>query len=459
MGIFNFFKRGKGKMTGYKDISEALSAYGINCAMSEEMEQAISLWRDIYQNKPSWKKSGDVYSLNLGKSISQELQTLTMSEFSASIDNDDYLNSVLQEKIIAPLYSNLEKALAVGGCIFKPYSDGKTISVDMVLQGDFIPVKFDNDGNIIDIIFVDQYYEGDTLFTKLERQNLDRENNKVIVSNIAFKGEKDKLGKRITLAETSKWKDLEETAEIDNVDHALYGIFKCPMSNNIDFNSPLGVSVFNSATEVMQRADEQFSRLDWEYEGGQLAIDVDSDAFKGDLDQTKCRLYRQCDIGNDGDTYHAFAPALRSNDYRNGLNFYLTQIENLCGLARGTLCEAQIEARTATEIKISRQNTYITVHSIQKALELALNDVIRAIYDFGRLYSLTNKTEMDYNIDFGDSVLTDMREEIEIRMMLVNAGAIGKAELRKWYTGETDDEAKAKVKEIADEDKITFNEV
>ena len=42
--------------------------------------------------------------------------------------------------------------------------------------------------------------------------------------------------------------------------------------------SPLGISIFSPATKLIRKADEQFSRLDWEYKGGQLAIDVDPTA-------------------------------------------------------------------------------------------------------------------------------------------------------------------------------------
>ena len=64
--------------------------------------------------------------------------------------------------------------------------------------------------------------------------------------------------------------------------------------------SPLGISVFSPAVKLIRRADEQFSRLDWEYAGGQLAIDVDptavtySEGYYGttiNLDNCQNRLY------------------------------------------------------------------------------------------------------------------------------------------------------------------------
>lgn len=73
--------------------------------------------------------------------------------------------------------------------------------------------------------------------------------------------------------------------------------------------------------DTIHDADEQFGRLLWEYEGGQLAIDVDAAALRptGDggfqMDQRSGRLYRGCMTGNVADRtlFNVFAPALRMN--------------------------------------------------------------------------------------------------------------------------------------------------
>lgn len=54
-----------------------------------------------------------------------------------------------------------------------------------------------------------------------------------------------------------------------------------------------------------------------------------------------------------------FSPALRDVSILNGLNDLLMRIEDTCGLARGTFSNPQSEARTATEIKILKQRSYL----------------------------------------------------------------------------------------------------
>ena len=240
------------------------------------------------------------------------------------------------------------------------------------------------------------------------------------------------------------------------MDKPLYGFFKVPLANNIDMKSPLGISVFSPAISMIKRADEQFSRLDWEYAGGQLAIDVDptavnySEGYYGttmNIDDCRNRLYRKLDLGQE-DTYHDWAPTLRDNNYMNGLNAYLNKIEDIIGLARGTLSQVYSEARTATEIKTLKQRTYITISSLQDSLESCILDVIYAMNVFTDLYELAPDGEYDINIEWKDSILTDNDTELEQRLTLLEAGVLDKAEVRSWYTGESLESSQAKIDEM-----------
>ena len=64
------------------------------------------------------------------------------------------------------------------------------------------------------------------------------------------------------------------------------------------------------------------------------------------------------------------------------------KIEDQSGLARGTLSDANTEARTATELTILRNRTYTTIADNQQALERALREVVRAMDKYADLYNL-----------------------------------------------------------------------
>src|SRR5699024_8689154 len=103
-------------------------------------------------------------------------------------------------------------------------------------------------------------------------------------------------------------------------------------------HSPLGVSVFANAVQSIRDADEQYSRLLWEYDGGQMAIDVAASAIRQapdgsvTMDKREQRLYRRTlETGvADGEFYHAFAPSLRDASYISGLDSILKKVEFQC---------------------------------------------------------------------------------------------------------------------------------
>ena len=480
--ILNLIYEALSKMVGYKTIIDAYDLEG--SAISDEMSDAIDLWKDIYKDKSPWIDDiKGVYSLGLGKQICQTMQQQVLSEMETSITapgedgetNQDtldekmtrarFLNEIYQKRIIKKLPEALEKALALGGMIIKPYMNDGNVYLDFTYQGDFCPLAFDDDGNIIDIAFFDQFTSGKYVFTKVERQTFSQKNKMVVIENKAFKAEikkaddeeEQQLGKEIQLAEVERWANIsQEPVTIESVEKPLYGYFRVPVSNNIDMKSPLGISLFSPAVPLIQRADEQFSRLDWEYKGGQLAIDVDTtavsykDGYYGTMvamDDLQDRLYRRLEMGKD-DTYQAWAPALRDQNYINGLNVYTNKIEDMIGLARGSLSQIESEARTATEIKLLKQRTYITVSSIQDALENALIDTIYAVNAFASLYSLSSDGEYVTNIEWKDSILTDTDAELDQKLRLRDAGILSKEEIRSWYTGENKETAKANIDKI-----------
>ena len=199
------------------------------------------------------------------------------------------------------------------------------------------------------------------------------------------------------------------------------------------------------------------NRLLWEYEGGELAVDVDptalyekSDGKGNKLPKLTERLFRAVDTGADS-TYAVFAPTLRDASLVNGLNQLLIRFEDLCGLSRGTFSDANVDARTATELKIVKQRSYATVADNQKALEKCLRDVLRAMDVYATLYGLAPEGEYAASFEWDDSILTDVDQQLQQRLLLVNSGIMSKAELRQWYLGETEAAAEAAVKKIQGE--------
>ena len=146
-----------------------------------------------------------------------------------------------------------------------------------------------------------------------------------------------------------------------------------------------------------------------------------------------------------------FSPAIRDSSLFSGLNQLLIRIEDNCGLARGTLSDANVEARTATELRIVRQRTYATIADNQAMLEVCLRDVIRAMDKYASIYRLAPEGEYDVSFEWDDSIITDSSQQLGERLELLSQGLMGKVEFRQWYFGETEAQAKAAIAKAQEE--------
>ena len=254
------------------------------------------------------------------------------------------------------------------------------------------------------------------------------------------------------------WAELEPKATVKNTEGQMFGWFKVAAANSIDVDSPMGASVYCKARDTIKEADIQYSRLLWEYEASEMAIDVDPTILRpkknaeGQMEMPKlnARLFRGVDMGKD-DNYNVFAPPIRDTSLLAGLNQLLMRIEDQCGLARGTISDANAEARTATELRIVKQRSYATIADNQKALETCLRDAIRAMDKYATMYKLAPEGEYDVSFEWDDSIITDSEQQMNERMMLYTNGLIGKAEFREWFFGETPEQAKAAIEAITAE--------
>ena len=101
--------------------------------------------------------------------------------------------------------------------------------------------------------------------------------------------------------------------------------------------------------------------------------------------------------------------------------------------------------KTAEEIKASKQRSYATVSDNQRALKIALEDLIYAMDVWCTLYNLAPISKNEVSFEFDDSIVADRKTEFTEKQALVTAGIMSKWEFRMWYFGEDEATAKAKV--------------
>lgn len=432
-------------------------------SVSEKMTDGITLWDLMYRNQSPWI-SETVKSCNLAATISNEAARLITLELNTKIDGSaraDFLNQSYQ-CFISDIQNHIELACALGGMIFKPYVYDNQIEIDCVSADRFFPTAYNAKGEISAAVFTETKMIDDRLYIRLEKHELNGTAYKI--TNRAFKQKVYNsdlsmltgMGNEVPLGEVEDWATLEEECIIKNIEKPLFGYFRVPTANNVDTSSALGISCFARAVEHIKQADEQWSRLLWEFEGSELAVFADEFALKSnngkDMPKLSQRLIQTLNInGNNGaDFFKEFSPQIRDKSLLNGFNAILRRVEFDCGLAYGTLSDINTVDKTATEIKASKQRSYTMVCAGQKNLKKALENLVYAMDIWATLGNLAPAGKYDISFNFGDGVLEDIEKEQQIRMQEVSAGLLKKENYLMWRYGVTEEQAKEMLPQTGD---------
>jgi len=415
---------------------EIVKAIGSDIAPTEEQQKQIALWASMYRNAPSWVDNEDTFSLNLAATVASELSRAATSEMVLTLDGSaraKWLQAQIQP-IVDDVRSDLEVGLALGGMVWKPVPDGKNIAVSVIPADAFYPVRFDSSGEIKSAVFVEQRKIGKRIYTKLEAHDI-ADNGIYTVTNRAFESDNaNQLGKVTQLTAIDDWAGLEPIATIQGTDKLLFSYFKAPGGDPNDTGSPLGVSCYARAVELIEQADKMHSGFLWEFESGKRALYADVVAFKrtdaGDLVLPDKRLYRALNSTSnvgEGDLFKEWTPTLREQNFLNGLSALYRRIELACGLAYGTLSDPELVAKTATEIMGSKQRTYSTIRDIQRNLRTALERLIEVCDFYATAYGLAPKGAYNLAFEFDDSILVDKEAQMQTDRQAVSMGLMPKS--------------------------------
>lgn len=431
------FWRGVMRMFGYTTLK---TIAGKDITLSDTMINAINDWKNMMNGQAHWI-TDYIKSLKIEDGICREFADAVLIEMETNVSNER-LDKIYQ-KAIADLNENLQEGLGLGSMVIKPLPSGGT---EFIAADKFIPISFGDDGRPTDIGFltVKRVREND-YYTRFERHYF--VNGNLTVENKCYHSQDPSdIGQMCGLEEIPEWSDINPgPVTYPGMQQMDFGYFRNPIKNRID-GSACGVSIFESARELIRKTDIQGARLDWEYESGERAIHVDNRALKKDgktgqlgMPKLNKKLYRGLNLeaGKDNELLKEYSPTMRDEAYNRGLEKYLREIEFNVGLAYGDLSDVQQVEKTAAEIKTSKARKYNRVGSIQSKLKDCLEDFAAGLAFYNGLYT----SGYEFMCNFNDSILTDEETERQQDRQDVSMGVMSHLEYRmKWYN---EDEAAA----------------
>lgn len=520
--IKNFFRRGAralqrvGAETGiareFKDIFEL----GGVPAYNQYYAFGIFVWKWIYRgfykawhlipaptiNDPNATR--EIYRMNAAKAVCAELAGLVWGEeceinvtMNGRKQNEegkepDPLGAFVQDVLTKNAYrekmqENIEQGLALGGAAVKVWHEERHDSQGNVVPGSgeirlgycmadqFVPTTWDN-AKVTEGVFISRQAKDGFYYTRLEWHKWD--GLSYTVTNELFRSEmkrgvntdsQDILGVRWPLADVFPYLD-EET--VIPVEESLFSYWRTPIANNLDDNSPLGMSIYGNAMETLHALDICYDSFVREFRLGKKRIIVPARAVRTVVDPVTGLARRYFDPGDE--TYEALASddpndlkitdnsvVLRVQEHVDAINAFLNILCLQIGFSAGTFTfDTTKGMMTATQVVSQNSKTYKTIRSVQNQLKPSIEHMVRNIIDVAILYGMEWKGQSveslaaggyHVNIVFDDGITQDRQTNINEGTALVKAGLLSKFKFMtdpKYGQGLTPEEAEAELARI-----------
>ena len=421
---------------GYDDIEAALHVRGCT---SQAMRDAINNWFAAwFAREPDRRMEIDPCQ-RLPYAIVNKLCKAIFAEYDSGLQEADTPKLKWMDGVRRAYDAQRSVAMQwgmVGGEVWiKPVP---TMSGSLQWQ----PIRRDHvlvlgrapDGTVTDLATCETCVVAERRYiTLVERRTAGLDGRLTIQNRLYESDSGDRLGSPVPLDSLPQYAALAPeytyTTPIDGV--GLVHI-RMPAANTVD-GSPDGVSVYEPAMGLIHNIDRNEYQLGREFELGRMRIAVSADLLAPAVPGRPGRKRLKDDLfvgmeespGNVGIT--TFSPALRDENYERRRQAYLKAIENLLGIKRGILSDAEATEKTATEITSSAGDYSLSIIDFQRLWYDSLQDALRLADQIGQVYRLCDATPWDpdaLTVTWGNGVLYDADKEWAERKEMVQMGLL-----------------------------------
>ena len=476
MGLLDLLKKGARIMTGekeYRDIFELDGVPAYREFYNFSILPAKFIYRGLYTpwhvipaptigNKD---RKRTLYRMNMGKAVCAELAGLIWSE-GVKIDISDetlqafVLDVLRKNNFNTKMQEHIEQSAALGGGAIKEYvkfkrKDGQPVPgterivVDYSMADQFVPTSWDNAG-VTEAVFSSRKSKDGYYYTRLEWHKWNGET--YVIKNDLYRApmkdgsgnNQDILGYWYPLA--SMYPELQPVTKVEGLETSLFAYYRTPVANNVDDNSPLGVSVYGNAFDTLHALDICFDSFVREFRLGKKRIIVPASAVRVVMDPATGVARRYFDANDE--TYEALnsddpekmkiqdnSIELRVEEHVAAINAFLSILCLQVGFSAGTFTfDTHNGLRTATEVISENSKTYKTIRNFQQQITPAIQRTCENIIALGALYEMEYDGKSiaalagDYEITVSmeDAVLEDQSTKYDRAIKLLGAGLISK---------------------------------
>lgn len=453
------------------EIREWLVENKYNTATDETYSHILE-WLEWYQNDVEkfhkYKvfngvvtKEEERYKLGMAKKVCEDWANLLLNE-KVAIKAGNYekrLQEVLDNNnFLVRANQLIEMAFALGTGAIVEYLDGEEVMIDYIRADMIYPLSWDN-GDITECAFGSvRVIDGkEVLYLQIHR--LGKADN-----------EEDSEHYYIE----NKYIDRKESKELDppegviplvstGYDKPLFQIITPNICNNIDLDSPLGVSVFANAIDQLKGCDLVYDSYMNEFVLGRkrilvpisfAKIQMEKDGVAAPAFDASDTVYYQMPGDRDSNLKLTEVDmSIRANEHELAIQRSLDVLALKTGLGTGRYQFDSSGVKTATEVISDKSDLYQNRQKNAIIVNAALINMVEAIafLDVGK--------EVEVSIDFDDSIIEDTNTIIDKNIKLVQGGLRSKLTAIMEINKCDETEAEKELERIAGDNQITGQDV
>lgn len=439
--------------TTYNHIDEWLAWY------QNDVKKFHIYW--IYDGIQS--KKCKRYKLGMAKKVCEDWANLLLNEKVAIKAGafDKRLKEILETNNFQTRANQLiEISFALGTGAFVEYLDANENKIIDYIRANMIyPLSWDN-GDITECAFgsVRVVDEKERIYLQIHRKGIAEDGEDPDMYYIENKYLDADAGDEVALPD-----DIDDIVAT-GYNKPLFQIITPNICNNVDLDSPMGISVFANAIDQVKGCDLVYDSYMNEYVLGRKRILVPYSAAKIQMqkDGNADPVFDPNDsvyFVMPGDRQDDMKPTevdmtIRAADHEQGLNKALDLMSLKCGMGTGRYKFESGGVKTATEVISDKSDLYQNLQKNKTPIKTAMIAMVKAL-----LFLETGSDGLEVNVDFDDSIIEDTNTTVDRNIKLVTASLRSKLTAIMEINKCSEVEAKKELDRIAQDGQITGGNV
>lgn len=402
------------------------------------------------------------YRLGMAKKICEDWANLLLNE-KVDIKAGEYSNR-LEEILKANNFLTranqlIELSFALGTGAFVEYKNGTgNVIIDYIRADMIYPLSWDN-GDITECAFGStRIIDGkEIVYLQIHRLGKKEDGENPAEYYIENKYVDAKTGDEVDVPE-----DIEPLVKT-RIEIPLFQIITPNICNNIDLDSPLGISVYANAIYQLMGCDLVYDSYMNEFVLGrkrilvpisQAKIQMEKDGVAAPTFDPGDNVYYQMPGDRQSDLKLTEVDmTIRAQEHELGIQRSLDILSFMCGMGAGRYKFENGGVKTATEVISDKSDLYQNRQKNAIIVNAAIINMVSAValLDSGNSVAAT--------VDCDDSIIEDSNATIDKNIKLVNAGLRSKITAIMEINKCSEEEAQKELERIAGDNKITGQDI